>query len=258
MPRLNLAYERAYLTKPVKFNTISSYLEKETLTSTLLNLITRSSLPLSSIESIFAVDSTGFAGSRFTRWQDIKYRGASEHVWAKMHVMLGTRMHIVTAAVIKDRDASDLAQLSELLHITARNFIIREVVADAAYNTVQNQEVVAAIGAKAFFPFKSNHTGRRGGIWREQFSYWHENRDDFLEHYHQRSHVETGFMMIKSKFGDSLRSHKETAMKNEALAKVVAHNLYCLIQCMYHLRISTEFLAASFRKSTTDPSVLSP
>ena len=41
-------------------------------------------------------------------------------------------------------------------------------------------------------------------------------------------------MMIKSKFGDSLRSKTDTAMTNEALAKVLCHNLL-LIQSQYEL-----------------------
>ena len=175
---------------------------------------------------------------------------ATEHLWAKLHVMLGTKTHIITAAVIKGRDASDLGQLPELLGMTARYFAIHEVVADAVYNTVRNQEEVAAIGAKAFFPFKSTHSGRHGGIWKEQFSFWKEDRHTFLEHYHQRSNVETGFMMIKSKFGDNLRSKNEIPMRNEALVKVIAHNLYCLIRCMYSGRLGFEFLAETFKAAT--------
>jgi len=43
--------------------------------------------------------------------------------------------------------------------------------------------------------------------------------------------------MVKAKFGDSLRSKTEVAMKNEVLAKLVCHNICCLIQAMYELQI---------------------
>ena len=36
-------------------------------------------------------------------------------------------------------------------------------------------------------------------------------RDDFYQHYHERSSVETTFHMIKSKFGGALRSNTFTA-----------------------------------------------
>ena len=47
------------------------------------------------------------------------------------------------------------------------------------------------------------------------FHYFLFRRDDFLKHYHQRSNVESTFSMIKRKFGDSVRSKGDTAMKNE-------------------------------------------
>lgn len=49
--------------------------------------------------------------------------------------------------------------------------------------------------------------------------------------------------MIKAKFGDSLRSKTETAQINEALCKVLCHNLCCLIQSMFELNIKPEFWA---------------
>jgi hypothetical protein len=98
------------------------------------DMLVRSSLPLARIETCFAADSTGMSSSRFVPWRDIKYRGMTERNWAKVHVMVGVKTLIVTAAVIEDRDASDLAQLPRLLEITARNFTIKEVYADKVYN----------------------------------------------------------------------------------------------------------------------------
>ncbi len=51
-----------------------------------------------------------------------------------------------------------------------------------------------------------------------------------MRNYHKRSNVESTFMMIKAKFGDSLRSRTKTAQINEALLKVLCHNICCLIQ----------------------------
>jgi hypothetical protein len=41
--------------------------------------------------------------------------------------------------------------------------------------------------------------------------------------------------MIKAKFGSALRSKTDTALVNEALCKVLAHNLCCVIQSMHEL-----------------------
>ena len=51
--------------------------------------------------------------------------------------------------------------------------------------------------------------------------------------------------MVKRKFGDSVRSKTDTAMKNEVLAKFVCHNLCCLIAEMYALGIEAVFTRTS-------------
>jgi hypothetical protein len=252
MTCLKRAYEAGYLTKPVCFSTITACLESASTTAILNDLIIRSSLPVAPIERVFAIDSTGFVGSRFVNWQEIKYRGMYEHVWAKMHIMVGTRTHIITAAAIKERDAADLGQLPELLRITARHFTVREVLADRVYNTVRNQEEIAEFGARAYIPWKSSHKGKRGGIWKQKFQEWHENIEESLAHYHQRVQVESTFSMMKAKFGDNLRSKNELPMKNEALCKALCHNLHCLIQVMYSRKIGIEFFTEVFEKHAAD------
>jgi hypothetical protein len=37
-------------------------------------------------------------------------------------------------------------------------------------------------------------------------------------------------------------------MRNEALCRVLCHNVYCLIRCIYGLGMRTEFLAPSLQK----------
>ncbi len=66
-------------------------------------------------------------------------------------------------------------------------------------------------------------------------------RDEYLAHYHKRSNVESTFSMIKRKFGDSLRSKGDVAMTNEALAKILCHNLVVLIHEMYEVGIDPAF-----------------
>ena len=49
--------------------------------------------------------------------------------------------------------------------------------------------------------------------------------------------------MIKAKFGDQLRSKTRKAQVNEAMCKVLAHNLCCVIQSIYELGIEPTFWA---------------
>lgn len=73
------------------------------------------------------------------------------------------------------------------------------------------------------------------------FGYFQFHREAFLRHYHQRSNVETTVSMVKAKFGDSLRSKTDTALKNEALLKLLCHNVVVVHQAVAELGIEPVF-----------------
>jgi len=73
------------------------------------------------------------------------------------------------------------------------------------------------------------------------YHFYNFTRDEFNAHYHHRLNVESVFSTIKRKFGEKLRSKTETAQMNEALCKVLAHNLCCVIQSMYEPGIEPTF-----------------
>src|SRR5206468_7265528 len=96
-------------------------------------------------------------------------------------------------------------------------------------------------GGVPFIAFKSKTTGAAGGLFGKMFHYFQFRREEFLKHYHKRSNVESTFSMIKAKFGDSVRSKTDVAMKNEVLAKIVCHNLCCVNQEAHELGIDPGF-----------------
>jgi transposase len=238
MSDLREAQARGFITKTPHFNSIFNYLENASMTPILQALITQSSLPLTGVETDFAADSSGFCTSRFTRWYDHKYGEVREqHDWVKCHIMCGVKTNIVTAVEIRDRNASDTKLLAPLVETTAQNFHIAEVSADKGYASKSNAEMVASVGAKPFIAFADNHRGLGGGKWEQMYHYFMFKQDEYLAHYHKRSNVESTFSMIKRKFGDSLRSKGDIAMTNEALCKILRHNLVVLIHEMYELGI---------------------
>jgi transposase len=99
--------------------------------------------------------------------------------------------------------------------------------------------------ALPFIAFKSNSKPENGKsyIWSQIYHYYSYNQERFMQNYHKRSNVETTFHMIKSKFGDALRSKSERAQINEALCKALCHNICCLIQGMYELNLKPKFWA---------------
>jgi len=147
------------------------------------------------------------------------------------------RTNIVTAVVIGDKNLGDCPQLPELTNKTAENFTVEEMSADKAYLSADNLALLAARGVAAYIPFKSNSTLGNTPLWDRMFHYFNLHREEFLAHYHKRSNVESTFSAVKRKFGDSVRSRTGTAMVNEALAKIVCHNLCCVIQEWYELGI---------------------
>jgi hypothetical protein len=135
--------------------------------------------------------------------------------------------------------------LPALVNTTAKNFTLREVSADKGYGSLNNYDVIEAHGATPFIAFKSIHTGKGGGLWAKMFRYFNMRRDDFLKHYHKRSNVESTFAMIKAKFGDHIRSKTDVAMVNEALCKLLCHNIVVLIHEVLELGIEPTFWAGS-------------
>jgi transposase len=213
------------------------------LTPILLSLIERASLPLKAVESDFAVDSTGFMSTRFVRWYDHKYGTVKEeHDWVKAHVMCGVKTNVITAVEIHDRNTNDSPILPSLVDATAKNFALSEVSADKGYLAADNMAAITKHGATPFIAFKSNSKpSANGSLWEKMFHFFSFKRDEFLAHYHKRSNIESTMNMVKSKFGDAVRSKTEVAMKNEVLCKILCHNIACLISAMYELGIQPTF-----------------
>jgi transposase len=160
-----------------------------------------------------------------------------------VHLMCGVKTNIVTSVEISKAHASDYNYFKPLVDRTAQSgFAMKEISADKAY--LGNTNFVAALkhGAIPYIPFKTNsQPNGNGALWARIFHFYQFKRDEFLQHYHKRSNVETTFSMIKAKFGERLRSKTETAQINEALCKVLAHNLCCLIASIYELGIEANF-----------------
>jgi transposase len=227
-----------YISRVVSCNLIPKCLEKKETTEILRQLIVRSALPLRSIETVFAPDSTGFGTSRFEKWYDEKYGVTRRQcTWIKTHAIAGVKTGICTAVVILDRNAGDSPQLPELLHTTAEIFTIKEVPADKGYLSYDNLDLVESLGGVAYIPFKSNSVLGGTPLWNRMFHFFNLHREEFLKKYHPRSNVESVFSAIKRKFGDSVRSKIEPATVNEVLCKVLCHNIGCVIHSWYELGI---------------------
>ncbi|HEX2270980.1 MAG TPA: transposase [Pyrinomonadaceae bacterium] len=249
---LREAKQRGYLSRLPHYNSVFRYLESEALTPYLYELISMSAQPLKSVETDFAVDASGFSTGQFMRWLDVKYgKEEDRRMWLKLHLTCGVKTNIVTAVQVSDGYAHDYHYFKGLVNRTAESgFKMKEVSADKAYLGAENLLTTLRHGAIPYIPFKSNSVpdsrgsyGPKSEVWTRMFHFYSLHRAEFLQHYHKRSNVETTFHMIKAKFGQRLRSKSLTAQINEALCKVLCHNLCVVIQSVHELGIETTFEA---------------
>jgi transposase len=251
------AYARGHLSRHVPGMKVNVMMENPALTPILKDLIGYSARPLRTVETDFAIDSSGFGTSKFEKWYDQKYGVTREKcVWVKTHIACGVKTNVVTAVRILDKDAADSPQFTPLVKETKKHFEIGEVSADKAYASLENFEAVAAAGGQGYIAFKANTTGAKGGLFEKAFHYFQFKNEEYMQHYHKRSNVESTFSAIKRKFGDSVRAKGDVAMVNEVLCKILAHNICVLIQEQCELGIEPIFWHNEERETNADPMFL--
>jgi transposase len=242
---LHNAYADGLIDSKPHFNSVSRYLSDPAITDTLKYLVALSSLPLKAVESDFAVDSSGFSTSRFVRWYSKKHGKVKDNrEWVKVHLMCGVNTKTVTSVEVSGWMAHDTNYFVPLVERTAGNFQLNDVLADKTYLSRKNFKAVEDLGGTPFTPFKKNTlepTVDEEPIRAKVYYYFMYNRLTFMEHYHMRSNIESAFSMVKGKFGDSVRSKSDTGQVNEALCKVLCHNICVLIQAMHALNIQPIF-----------------
>lgn len=187
-------------------------------------------MPLRSLETDFAIDSSGFVSTKYEKWYDHKYGiTRTRCMWLKTHIASGVKTNVIAAVRILDKNAHDSPQFVPLVKETRKHFEIGEVSADKAYGSYEDFEAVAECGGQAFIAFKSNATGAAGGQFEKAFHYFQFNQEEYMAHYHKRSNVESTFSAVKRKFGADVVSKNPDAMVNEVLCTIICHNLCCLI-----------------------------
>ena len=256
MTNLRNAAAAGLMEKYPSFTTVFRYMEDPALTPILHRMIEQSSLPLTAVETDFAMDSSGFSTSVHDRWFDDKWGAGKKQKKAharylKVHLTCGVKTNVITSAIITDADSHDGQHLPEMVKATDKNFEVREVMADKAYLSAANLRLVSDVGATPLIPFKSNSKARynegrnrdseEATIWNLCYHYFKLHQEEFKARYHKRSNVESTFSSVKAKFGGKLLSKREDAQVNEALLKLLCHNICVLIKAFYELGIKAEF-----------------
>lgn len=251
MTDLREACADGYVSRAWHFNSVLGVIEDPTLTPILAQLVTASAAPLASVESNFAVDSTGFGTHQFYRHFTAKYgKEMVQHDWLKLHALVGTKTNVIAVASVTDRNANDSPQFAPLVEAGASIFRYVDITADAAYGSRKNVALTAALGANPYIVPRANAKAMPVKIyaqpgknldsmaWRWLYHTYNANKDHFLSRYHIRSNAESTFSSMKRVFGDTLRSKTRDAQNNELYLKVIVYNIVCLIHSMFELDLT--------------------
>jgi transposase len=254
MTDLREASAQGHVSRAWHYNSVLEVIEDETITPLLHGLIAASAAPLASVESVFAVDSTGFGTQCFYRHFTNKHGGREQvsRDYIKLHANVGTKTNVIASAVITDRDSHDYNEFAPLLTDAAKSFTIKEVSADKAYIGQTNLDAAAAVGAEVYIPFKSNMVDHpKSPLWTKLYHLYNFKQDEFLLHYHQRSNSESAFSALKRLFGETLRSKLVPAQVNELLLKVIAYNVTRMIHSIFELGVTVPGISASTQAALT-------
>jgi len=154
----------------------------------------------------------------------------------------GVSTKVVTAVEVSGWAANDTTYFVPLVQKTAEHFEVREVSADKAYLNRKNLSAVESVGGMPFVPFKNNTLeATEAGAWARVYHLFMCKCEEYMAHYHKRSNIEMAYSMIKGKFGSSLRSKSDIGQINEALCKVLAHNICGLVQATHEPGIEPIF-----------------
>lgn len=241
---LDLCKKRSCIRFVPHFNSILNYLNDAKVKRILKYLIELSALPLVQLEDKLAIDSTGFSERKYVeRWSVIRQDYTKHRQYKKAHCIYGTKTNAVVSCIITEGTEADSPRFKELLDSAAKNFNIKEISADLAYSSRNNLKHAEDLGITPYIPFKKNSTGNAKGaiIWNKMYKYFKENPEEFEEHYHKRSNAESGFFMIKQRFGDHICTKGILSQTNEVLAKILCHNICVLIQEIFLSNLYFDF-----------------
>ncbi len=251
MSDLKHASDMGFVKKIPHYNTLLAFMNNKFTQDLLKKLITLTAMPLKSVETDFALDSSGFGSYQYERWMKVRFQkslgGKSVHRgwrnYIKAHIAVGTSTQIITAVEVTPGNSADTKQLPYLVNETHKNFDPKRWTADKAYSSRKNMQLIGSLEAMPFIDFKKNATGTSKGcpIWCAMFTYFQMYREEFDKFYHRRSLVESTFSVLKRKYGEFLKCKNFEAQQNEVLLKCLCHNISQLIEQIYRNDIKVNF-----------------
>lgn len=119
----------------------------------------------------------------------------------KLHLLIALRNLAILNLSVTKGTCHDSPILKRLLKPIPRGG--GDVCLDPAYLSRRNCNLIAKKGRTPIIKPKRNTTIRKRGSqsWRDMMTLWFEEKENFLERYHQRSRVESVYSVLKRCYG---------------------------------------------------------
>ena len=241
------------MAKVPHYNTLLERFAAPALMPKLHRLLARSALILLPFETGFAVDGTGFGSSVYDHYYVEKHgskaqrrRPTKRSRWVDAKVAYGVRTHVIAAVQVTEQhaDGGEPGVMPELLRrVIANGGNVREWYGDAAYCTENCAAAVEEIGAAFYVDWIRGRTGKtKKAALLRLYKTFDANPERYWNLYDTgRPLAETGNMMLKTRFGHSLKSRTSNSQYAEVMLRCICHNIACLVMAVQELGVEPQY-----------------
>ena len=182
---------------------------------------------------IIAVDSTGIKVTNRGEWLREKWK--VHRGWIKAHIAVDVETKEILGIAITDERVSDSSRFKSLIEQAANKAKIRRILADGAYDTRENFNIMYEKGIESGIKIRKNaSTLSRGSSYRKKcvreikeigYEEWKKKYD-----YGKRWAVEGVFSSVKRIFGETVKAHSQSSAINEVMRKFMIYNMLLNIE----------------------------
>lgn len=218
-----------------KPRTLYKYRASPVLTVILEKLVLESALPEWVNEDLAGADATGLPHSKGKTWLGDKSNPNKYREYDKVHAIMGLRSLVIPAVKITRGTWHDSPQFEYIVNKALPQGDIDAVTADSGYISRDNCELVREHGATPYIMPKENAVFRPEPTDAYEKSVLFATRfpNRFHETYRWRTKCESAFNACKNATGERLRGRTPTSRRNEALCKIIIHNIRMVVMCRY-------------------------
>lgn len=235
--------EKLAVSRDFSYKSIERAYENQDVRRILDEVFALTQTPVEGLETSQAVDATGMPTT-----SKVNYEAVGKHTkragFEKIVTSIGTQFKLYSSVIpMEHRDDSETLYFPAVMNDLRQHTGIQFVLADSAYISRKNCDLVESIGAKPRMMPKSNATlARRGGDAYTHMA-WEFMRDTqgWLRDYHLRSIAESGYSAEKRANPNPIRRRIHGRKQTEMRARFCNENLRRLCYMRYLDDISVDF-----------------